>query len=465
MTLRFLAAAGLAALTLVASAARSAEPVRITAPGQLVAGDPLWWTVDGLAPGSVVRVHGVAAYPRYEPDASGRWVPVRKIVHAWADFQVGEDGKVNGGAAAPIGGTYRQADGLGLIWSGYVTGDPALPVAMPDGVEAVAADDETIHLRVEVDGAIVAETALSLRRGREDTVMNTVRGPGFTGSFARPRDSVGRPAVIVLHGSEGGGGINRGRAQDLAAQGFVVLAIDYFASPSENIAGIPAALRSIPLDPIADARAWLAARPEVDPRRIALAGTSRGAEMALLAASHGLFDGPVLACVPSDLMWPGYGDNNVTTEDYPSWTLRGEPLPFVPFIRDEFDRGRRFPTGTAAFRASEVDHIDRLAAARIPVETIAAPVMLLGAEADTTWHSGEMARRIDIRRSEAGLADRTRTVVYAGAGHQICGNGAWPLRLYGRDGEGDANLSMQAEGEATVDAWKQTIAFLTEVLR
>lgn len=444
-------------------AAQAPGAPTIAAPDILVAGDPLAWTLEGLAPNQMVRVHSVARFPKFEPGPDGKFVPHDKIVHAWADFRADAQGRIDGAHAAPLAGTYAHPDGLGLIWSGYVAGDPALPTKLPARLYDLPGGYSKTLLKVEVDGAIVAEKTVEVRQGRPDTLIEAVRNKEVTGWLARPPGPGRRPAVIVLHGSEGGGAMSRGRALDLAAQGFVTLAVDYFADRAERLP-LPPDLREIPIEVVDRAHAWLARRPEVDPNRIAVVGTSRGAELALLVGATFHWPAAIVGCAAGDLVRAAdeFHVPGSTIVNAPAWTYRGRPIAFVP---DEPEPFRRYPSRTAAYRAAEVDFAPRLAAARIRVERIKAPLLVLGSEADTIWHSAEMVRRILGRRSEAGLSSKTVGAVYPNAGHQICGDGTWPLRLYGSDGVGDRNLSMEAEGEAAVQAWNRTLAFLRETMK
>ena len=94
-----------------------------------------------------------------------------------------------------------------------------------------------------------------------------------------------RPAVIMMHGF--GANRNGGPAWfcgQLEAWGYVTLRIDFRGcGESGGERG-----RVIPMEEVADARnalSYLASRPEVDPRRIALAGSSLGAGVAIHAAA------------------------------------------------------------------------------------------------------------------------------------------------------------------------------------
>jgi len=95
------------------------------------------------------------------------------------------------------------------------------------------------------------------------------------------------PAVLILHGSAGPSTREGGYAEALHAAGFVTLEPDQWAPRglSGGSAGRPKTfLETLP--DVFGARAWLAARPDVDPGRIGVMGFSFGGVAAMLAATR-----------------------------------------------------------------------------------------------------------------------------------------------------------------------------------
>ena len=122
--------------------------------------------------------------------------------------------------------------------------------------------------------------ASSVLAGSREVALETEDGLRLGGWFL-PAPGGGRgPAVLVCNGNAGSRALRAPLAAALSAAGLSVLLFDYrgYAGnpgrPSED--GLAADARA--------AQAWLAARPEVDPSRIAYLGESLGAAVALRLA-------------------------------------------------------------------------------------------------------------------------------------------------------------------------------------
>ncbi|MBO0842455.1 MAG: hypothetical protein J2O46_04660 [Nocardioides sp.] len=255
-------------------------------------------------------------------------------------------------------------------------------------------------------------------------------------------DEVG---VLVLSGSSGR--IEADRCRLLAAQGMTAASIRWFGS-----AGQADSVDRVPLETFDGILADLHARC----RRLAVLGTSRGAEAALLLGSlHAELDA-VVAFSPSDVVWAALGTERPQRT---SWTLKGEPLPFVPYD-DGWDFGET--EGPRAYvdmycHALEL-FADRVPAARIPVERIDAKVVVVAGEADELWPSALFAE--GVRRRRAAARKQTVVVTHPRAGHRVVLPGEQPLpaaatRSYGGDDVSDAELGALA--------WPQVMAALRGV--
>jgi dienelactone hydrolase len=236
-----------------------------------------------------------------------------------------------------------------------------------------------------------------------------IREP-IVATFFAPYGARSLPAVIVLGGSEGG--INRDAAALLASHGFAALAVAYFGAGS-----LPEQLDRIPLESIDRAVEWLRAQPSVDAKRIAIAGGSKGAELALLVAAHNPAVRAVVAIAPSSVVYPSItGGKHVSS----SWTVGGKELPYAPYVTTEaFQKSNRLVDLYAPTLAAAPPE------AAIPVEKIHGPVLLLAGKDDALWPSGAMAEQIERRAHDKHAAFPVINMTMVDAGHHVARDFLW----------------------------------------
>src|SRR5262249_38497537 len=108
---------------------------------------------------------------------------------------------------------------------------------------------------------------ITLTDGADRVLVEEVAAPGLSGVFARPKAGTSLPAIILLHGSDGGTmGAARAAAVRFAQLGYAAFAVNYFAYPDAGIKNIPAALLNIPVETVNIAREWPQKKPDVDRR-------------------------------------------------------------------------------------------------------------------------------------------------------------------------------------------------------
>lgn len=434
-------------------------PPQITALPVVLAGESPRVVVSGLEPNEEVRLHAVQRVKgAWTQGADGRWSQGQVTLDAWADFHADQDGRIALDTATPDRGSYRKADGLGLLWSGYKQGDAKL-YGVGDERLYQGLEPGAVNISLLRGGEIAARAQVKQASVGRGVAFTPISQPGLTGVFAAPEGAQRLPVIISLHGSEGGSVQGaRDRAAQFASRGYAVLAINYFSWLGEdpNTAG---GHIEVPIETIAKAREWLAVRPEADVERFAVYGVSKGAEFGLVAAQRYPWIDAVVACVPTDLVWEGYGPEQWTSVGRSSWSFEGAPLPFVPvYPRIQPEEGDRDNTGRYDRSLRELG--DAGGQARIAVERIEGRVLLLGSDRDGTWSSGPMIRRLQARADAAGRGDHLEAQIYPEAGHQICGSGSFPARLYSDQSSSPWVEDVTAAGEATIDGWARTLDFL-----
>lgn len=385
----------------------------------------------------------------------------RVLYKADASFVTSSDGSLNVASSAAKSGTYQGVDGRGLFWSMQ----PQNSAVVADAAEWPS---QQVRFTATIDDKVVATSRLEFIDALP--TVKTEKIEKFPGAqFASISGDGKRPAIILLGGSEGGSFVTRG-ATALVSRGFAVLALPYYSPPQwpsqkAELPTLPAAFADIPIERLNETRAWLQSRDDVDATRIAIHGTSKGAEFALLAALHLPWVTSVVAVVPTDVVWAGWGPD-VDSDKRSSFALNGKSFPFVPYV----DFGKEF----MGFQTGEAVRIRRpqdkgraanpaaAVAARIAVERIKVPVMVIGGQDDQVWASGMMAQNIAERRAEAELD--TEALIYVDAGHYLGGTGYNPTTQYDA-GPSKSGGTPAGNAAAQADAWPKAIAFLKRTLR
>ncbi len=460
-TLRF--AGPVCALSLMLHLPSQAQSIRVLPSAEVLAGTPLRISVEQLKPGSELRL-------RASRSISSFMGPM--AFASEARFKADANGRVDLTAQAPIAGSYQGVDGRGLFWS-------MQPLPMqPASTSPVATNSEQVQLQAfgldeQGQERLLTEQTLTLRRVAAD--VRTRAAPAFPGAlFAVQAERAKRPALIVLGGSEGGSYVAKTLAPELASQGYAVLGLPYYSPAGWSAQGptppelpaLPNSFKNIELELLEKARDWLAQQPEVDDARIGVYGISKGAEFALSAAARMPWIKAVVAVVPSDVVWEGWGPEVTQLDSASSFSWKGQALPWVPYkgFAEEFAgaaKGQpiviRRPQD-----AGRAAHPERVPAARIPIENYAGPLMLVAGSDDQVWDSGGMARHIEATRARHGRP--TLSLVYEGAGHAISGNGYAPTTQHNR-GPMKMGGTPAADAHAQGDAYPKMLAFLRESLR
>ena len=278
-----------------------------------------------------------------------------------------------------------------------------------------------------------------------------VNDADVVGVVYQPEDGPG-PPVVVLSGS--GGGIPEEYARKLAEYGLTAFGLGYFGAP-----GLPPALVEIPVEMLGRGIDRFGAEFG-DGRPVGVMGSSKGAELALVLASHrGDTVGPVVAVAPSCVVWYGLDRSDVTSMSRSSWTWRGSPLPFLAYREDQLPLTG--PDGVridVCYDLSQYDP-DAIELASIPIERAQGPILLLSGDDDHMWDSAGMAARLVRRAAERETSTVVESVVYAGAGHAFLHREFFPnVDARGRP-VWDFGGTSASDGTAAGDAWPRISAF------
>lgn len=220
-------------------------------------------------------------------------------------------------------------------------------------------------------------------------------GYGEVGQVLYASEQDNQPLIVGLGGAEGGNTWVRPRFKPIRdsflEQGYAFLALAYFGGMEG-----PAELDRIAVEGVYAAIMNAARDPRIDANCIAVVGGSKGAELALLLASHYPDIKAVVGVVPGNAVFPAH----TIAMNTPSFALNGEPLPFVPVPWSAVPSLLKSDL-RGAFDAMWANR-EAVEQAAIEVENINGPILLLSATQDEFWPSMEMSEAIveRLRRND-----------------------------------------------------------------
>lgn len=276
-------------------------------------------------------------------------------------------------------------------------------------------------------GALIVAIAMSLELAGQSSeiaypVIRTAHP--FPGSrYFVPNPSGSHTSVVMLHGSEGGSvPYIESEATILAAQGFAVLTLCYFDC-SRGLIGPRRTLKDVEARIVLEAVSWLRSQPYSN-GRVAVYGFSRGAELALVAAS--LDAGPqerptgVIAHSPSDRFNSFF---NWSWREPSCWICRtascntpppGPLYTWNPSCGPDDETRMNFSQSAWLVSGQNVP-----SGTRIPVEKYDGPVLLTVGEQDEVW-SPDQTRRVEATLRAGGREPEVH--YFAGARHVFGGD-------------------------------------------
>jgi dienelactone hydrolase len=294
-----------------------------------------------------------------------------------------------------------------------------------------------------------------------NVISQQVRENGLIGTFFHPADAGPHPGILILSGSSG-----TMREQDaalLAAHGYCTLALAYFGREH-----LPPALVEIPLEYFEIALQWLQSSPMVNSEPIAVIGTSKGAEAALLLGATFPTIRAVVGYAPSAVVFEGLG-TNASELNKSSWSYRGQALPFVSVKETpafaqyvENCRQQNEPFACRSLYLASLQDIDHVKQATIEVEKINGPLLLISGQDDQMWPSALFGDMIEQRLTAYHHPYPHKHLVYEQAGHKIgipstkqpSSRRSLSGLMYDYGGTAEGNAC------ASVDSWRELLAFL-----
>lgn len=359
-----------------------------------------------------IRVEHVAPGATVEITALTRRNGV--VWQAQAAYTAGEDGVVDLTREAPVSGDYTGLSPMGLIWAQSPEDGKSREYFNHPVTDALVTD-----VVARVEGA-EARASFTQRLASDGVRRVEVREEGLVGTLYLPAGSApgSHPAVMILNGS--GGGINEPRAALYASRGYAAFALAYFKAP-----GLSDYISNTPLEYFQTGLRWL--RKKVQPKHdfVAISGQSRGGELVLLlGATFPKEVSAVVAYVPGAVVHSGQNacDPKIGREG-PTWLLGGKPIPHV-WENNRTATWAPFDEGPAPHRHEKailtaLQDPDAVARARIRVEDIEGPVMLLSGTDDGSWPSSLYSKMVQDKLIQVQHPYPVKWLDYENGGHSI----------------------------------------------
>ena len=411
-------ALALIALSALIPATSHSQTLSIT-PAVAPVDQPVAITATGLQPNEEVTLRS-----SLEDGGGNTWT-------AEAKFTADSTGKLDLTQVAPLKGSYKGVSAMGLIWSMRPDGDARIyqpPRNLAPQTIRFKLESKSGSATAQLQQIVLPEDVRTLQ------VKGALRGVLFVPPAAA---NTRLPALLVVGGSEGGFPMRR--AAWFASHGYVTLALAYF-----NVPGLPQQLRHIPLEYFGEAITWLAQRPEVDPQRIGVVGTSRGGELALQLGSMYTQLHAVVAFVPANVRVQACCDGGGGG----AWTWHGQELAYA--------------MGRFNGMASDIR-------AQIAVEDTHGPILLISGQSDGVWPSSEMTAAAASRLKSAHFKYPVERLDYPNAGHRAGTpeiDPTWHGELRHPISGRTEDLGGTPPGNAAsgLDAAPRVLAFLTQAL-
>ncbi|MDQ0257018.1 dienelactone hydrolase [Evansella vedderi] len=341
-----------------------------------------------------------------------------------------------------------------LIW-GLRPADSQTSKPMP------ADDTQPITLHIDLESTISQrkEARTVTRLFKEDYVLEeSIHAEEINGIFYYPQNKRKLPSIILLGGLDGIA--PNQTAALLASHGYGVLSLDYLGQPNQQ-----ELLSEVPIEQVHQAVDWLKHHPKADKEKILIFGSSKGAELALLAASKNKDIKGVIAYSPSQYVFQGLDLKRKKS----SWSEQEKEVPYVPF---SYTIGDFLKIIKSRFSKVEIDFsniykrsIEKYEqkdnrAAEIPVERIGGPILFVSGDEDALWPSVQMTEQMLNRLQKHSFPFDIKHLTYKQAGHILVQPYLPSLPENGETASyGGTPMENAISGES---AWKETLKFIKE---
>ena len=277
-------------------------------------------------------------------------------------------------------------------------------------------------------------------------IITSVQTEGFE-AVLYPGDGRKDKVMIVMSGSDGGMTLTKQESEFYHKNGIPALALALFKTKQT-----PKELSQVPVEFVEKAIGWLKKQGY---QQVGIDGTSKGSEMALVAASLFSALSCVIVRVPSHFVSEGLtgSGKNKAPSGTSCWSYRGRELPYAPY------RSRTFNILQMFMREKEMHIItfnrdkDITPETLIPIENIKAPVLMLSSTHDEVWPSYESAVYMEKKLNEIGFPYPHKHIAYKHMSHAVLTRLPWIYKM-----------AFKSERQHPEDCAKDRDALKTELL-
>ncbi|MBR4164568.1 MAG: hypothetical protein IKR11_13685 [Solobacterium sp.] len=219
--------------------------------------------------------------------------------------------------------------------------------------------------------------------------------------------------LIVMSGSDGGMTLSKQEARFYHRNGIPALALGLFKTKQT-----PKELSRVPVEYVERAVAWL---KEQGYQKIGIDGTSKGSEMALIAASLFSDISCVIVRVPSHFVSEGLSGSgkNKAPSGTSCWSYHGKELPYAPYRSRTFNILKMFMHEKEMHIITFNRDKDVTPETLIPIEKIQAPVLMLSSKHDEVWPSFESAAYMEKKLTDVRFPYPHKHVAYENVSHAM----------------------------------------------
>ena len=243
-------------------------------------------------------------------------------------------------------------------------------------------------------------------------IKTTVESEGFEGILL-PGNGSKEKVIIVMSGSNGGMKLTKQCADFYDCNGIPALSLALFATK-----GTQPFLDRVPVEYVENAIKWLKKQGY---SKVGIDGTSKGSEMALLAASMFPEISCVIARVPSHFISEGLTGKkkNKGPSGTSCWSYHEKELPYAPYKSRTFNILKMFKEEKEMHIITFNKDKEITPETLIHIENIKAPILFLSSKNDTVWPSYESALNMEKRLKEIGFPYEHKHVAYDNMSHAM----------------------------------------------